>query len=356
MRKLVTIRKIAELIPIEGADFIELALIDGWQVIVKKGEFRAGDLCIYMEIDSFLPIHEEFEFLRKSSYKKLEDGTEGFRLRTVRLRGVLSQGLVLPTRVLQQFPECKQNTNLFLGDTVCISEEAVGNLDISSYLNVQLYEPPIPVTQRGQVKGGFPIFIPRTDEERIQNIPEVLSLLTDIPCYSTEKLDGTSFTIYKLDSTIGVCSRNLELSYDPVNLYWKVAEQYELQKKLEELRLNISVQGEIIGPGLAKNYYGLKDHGLFIFSIYDIDAKNYFSFEKVKVISNFLKLKTVPVIQENFILPAFSELLKMADGKSLLNPAKKREGIVIRPILEQRHYKLGRLSFKVISNEYLLAE
>src|SRR5438876_1094061 len=93
-RKLASIRKISEVLPIEGADNIELVKVDGWQCVTKKGEFKPGDLCIYFEIDSFLPIRSEFEFLRKSSYKKMGD-KEGFRLKTIKLRGHLSQGLVL---------------------------------------------------------------------------------------------------------------------------------------------------------------------------------------------------------------------------------------------------------------------
>ena len=100
MRKLATIQKIKEILPIEGADAIELAIVNGWKVVVGKNvEHKEGDYVIYCEIDSFLPIKEEFEFLRKSSYKKMADGTEGFRLRTIKLRGQVSQGLIIPINV-----------------------------------------------------------------------------------------------------------------------------------------------------------------------------------------------------------------------------------------------------------------
>jgi RNA ligase (TIGR02306 family) len=103
-RKLASIQKVAEIRPIEGADAIEVARINNWNVVVKKGEYKAGDLCIYCEIDSFLPVREEFEFLRKSSFKKMGD-QEGFRLKTIRLRGQLSQGLLLPLTVLNEVYE-----------------------------------------------------------------------------------------------------------------------------------------------------------------------------------------------------------------------------------------------------------
>lgn len=355
MRKLVTIRKIGEIVPIEEADRIEIAVVDGWRVIVKKGEFQPNDLCLFFEIDSFLPLHEEFEFLRKSSYKKLEDGTEGFRLKSQKLRGILSQGLALPTSILKEFPAAKLNTNLFLGDTVCINEKTVGDLDISNYLGVTLYEPPVSIIMGGRVRGSFPVFIPKTDEERIQNIPRLLVDMQGIPFYSTEKLDGCSFSAYKVDTRFGICSRNLELEYDPAVLYCKIADKYELSKKLEILRLNIALQGEIVGPGLAKNYYKLPDHELFLFSIYDIDARKYFSYAKFKIIASMLHLKTVPIVHENIYLPnTIQEILEMANGKSSLNPLVAREGLVFRPLEEISHPRFGRVSFKVLSNSHLL--
>jgi len=146
MRKLATIRKIDDLQPIEGADRIELAIVDGWKVVVTKG-LNIGDKIAYCEIDSFLPIKPEFEFLRKSSYKKLIDGTEGFRLRTVKLKGQISQGLCIP---LNELPQLANNQ---IGD------------DVSEILGITKYDPPIPASLSGLAKGNFPTFLKKTDEE-----------------------------------------------------------------------------------------------------------------------------------------------------------------------------------------------
>jgi tRNA-binding EMAP/Myf-like protein len=147
-RKLASIRTITDIQPIPNADSIEVVSIGGWKVVSKKGEYNVGDMCVYCEIDSFLPVLPQYEFLRKSSYKKMSDGTEGFRLKTIKLRGQVSQGLVLPISIL---PEGK---TLFEG------------MDVTDVLSITKYEPPIPASLSGQVKGHFPSFLQKTDEER----------------------------------------------------------------------------------------------------------------------------------------------------------------------------------------------
>ena len=136
-RKLASIRKVREIKPIEGADAIELAIVDGWQCVAKKGEFKVNDLCVYFEIDSFLPIKDEFEFLRKSSYKKMGEA-EGFRLKTIKLRGELSQGLIIP---ISNFNEDIQKM-----------EEGT---DLTDILEVQKYEQPIPAQLAVRLKAHF---------------------------------------------------------------------------------------------------------------------------------------------------------------------------------------------------------
>lgn len=346
-RKLATIQKIDKLIPIENADNIELAKIKGWQCIVKKGEFKEGDFCVYFEIDSFLSIHPVFEFLRKSSYKKLPDGTEGFRLRTIKLRGVLSQGLALPISILQEFDYFKDRMWGFsYGDI---------GMDLTKQLGIKKYEPPIPTQLAGRVKGTFPAFIPKTDEERIQNIPWVLERYQNEIFYVTEKIDGTSVTFYFNNNKFGVCSRNLELKEDDKNLYWQIARKYKIEEKLSQLNQNIAIQGEIIGPGIQKNKYKLNEHKLYIFSGYDIDNQKYLDFNELRKIAGLFSLDIVPIIETNFKLPnTIEKLLEYSNFNSVLNPNIPREGIVIRSIREIKDYKLKRLSFKAINNEFLL--
>ena len=213
-RKLATIQKIREIRPIEGADAIELAIINNWQVVVAKNVgHKVGDWVVYCEIDSFLPIREEFEFLRKSSFKKMGD-QEGFRLKTIRLRGQISQGLVLPISVLEGPDEMKIGVSqqpwgdqLQLGpyDNALVIEEGV---DVSEILGIVKYEPPIPAQLAGKVKGYFPSFIRKTDEERVQNLTKEYEGWKAQKFYVTEKLDGSSATFYLKDGVFGVCSRN----------------------------------------------------------------------------------------------------------------------------------------------------
>jgi RNA ligase (TIGR02306 family) len=162
MRRLATVQQIAELLPIEGADAIEVAKINGWNVVVKKGDFKVDEMVVFCEVDSFLPIQPEYEFLRKSSYKKMSDGTEGFRLRTIRLRGQLSQGLLINYQVLISKLPPDENGHVNLPD--------VGE-DVTKIMGIIKYEPPIPACLAGQMKGNFPGFLNKTDEERVQNIP-----------------------------------------------------------------------------------------------------------------------------------------------------------------------------------------
>ena len=192
-RKLASIQIVKEIKPIPGADMIEVVRINNWDVVSKKGEYKVGDFCIYCEIDSFLPIREEFEFLRKTSYKKMSDGSEGFRLRTIRLRGQLSQGLILPIHILP------------LGELVSEGK------DVTEMLNIVKYEPPIPAELAGKVKGLFPSFIRKTDEERIQNLSDKYEEIKNSgkDFYVTEKLDGTSATFYFKDGEFGILAAEL---------------------------------------------------------------------------------------------------------------------------------------------------
>jgi RNA ligase (TIGR02306 family) len=334
-RKLSTIRRISEITPIDGADKIELVTIDGWKVVVAKDVgHKVGDLVVYCEIDSFLPIREEFEFLRKSSYKKMSDGKEGFRLKTIRLKNTLSQGLVLPISVLD------------FGEMVSEGQ------DVTERLGIVKYEPPIPAELSGKVKGLFPSFLRKTDEERVQNLQSDYEDLKTQKFYVTEKLDGSSATFYYKDGQFGVCSRNLELLETEDNTYWKVARQLDLENKLSTLKLNISLQGELIGEGIQGNPYKIKGQTVKFFTGFDIDTQRRIHFVKFVVIIQTLGLEYVPVLNDklNFELPdSVDELLLLAEGKSVLNSETEREGIVIRTLD-------GEISFKAISNKFLLSE
>jgi RNA ligase (TIGR02306 family) len=344
-RKLATIRKIKDIVPIEGADAIELALVDGWQVVVAKNvSHKIGDKIVYCEIDSFLPIKEEFEFLRKSSYKKMGD-QEGFRLKTIKLRGQISQGLILPYSVI---PIAQFATAYDLPE----------GMDVSEMLGIVKYEPPIPAQLSGKVKGFFPSFLRKTDEERIQNLEKEYTewtLSSEHQFYATEKLDGSSFTCYIMNGEFGVCSRNMDLLETEDNTFWIVARKLDLENKLRSFGKNICFQGEMVGESIQGNPYKIKGQTVFFYNIFLIDDREYVGYDEfVNMLFDF-DLACVPVLSYPFNFPADSEtslptvsaLLRSAEGKSVLNDKVEREGLVIRSMNRT-------ISFKAISNKFLL--
>jgi RNA ligase (TIGR02306 family) len=341
-RKLATIREITDIRAIEGADMIELASVGGWNVVVAKNVgHKIGDKVVYCEIDSFLPIKEEFEFLRKSSYKKMGD-QEGFRLKTIKLRGQVSQGLILPISV------------------VPIAQFATGHnlpegLDVTEMLGIVKYEPPIPAELSGKVKGLFPSFIPKTDEERIQNLTKEYGEWkhqSKHQFYVTEKLDGSSATYYIKDGEFGVCSRNLELLETEGNTFWKVARELNLEENMKATGKNISLQGELIGEGIQGNPYKIKGQTVRFFTGFDIDKYQRISFPELVVMLSDMGLQYVPILNQKlgFVLPeTVEDMLKYAEAKSVLNDKTEREGVVVRSMD-------GTISFKAISNKFLLNE
>jgi RNA ligase (TIGR02306 family) len=342
-RKLTTIRRIADISPIDGADKIELVTVDGWKVVVAKDVgHKVGNLVVYCEIDSFLPIKDEFEFLRKSSYKKMVDGTEGFRLKTIKLRGQVSQGLILPINVLP-ITQFASGHNLPEG------------MDVTEMLGITKYEPPIPAELAGKVKGMFPSFLHKTDEERVQNLTseyEEWKIQSKHQFYVTEKLDGSSATFYHKDGVFGVCSRNLELLETEGNTFWKVAREMDLEHKLKSISKNICIQGELIGEGIQGNPYKIKGHTVKFYTAFDIDEQKRISFIQFMELLRRMDLESVPVLKQNgeFQLPeTVGDMLNFAEGKSVLNPDTEREGLVIRSID-------GTISFKAISNKFLINE
>ena len=289
---------------------------------------------MYCEIDAFLPVREAYEFLRKSSYKGLPDGTDGFRLRTVKLRGQLSQGLLLPLSVI---PE---------GGAALARE----GLDVTDALGIVLYEPPILAELAGLARGPFPGFLVRTDEERVQNLPELFERPPATPLYATEKLDGSSVTFYVHEGVFGVCSRGLDLIEAPGNAFWRAARSLGIEEKLRSLGENVALQGELVGPGVRGNPYRLPALDVRFFNAFRIDARAHVDLAGLRALAERLGLRLVPILDDSFPLPAtLGERLLAAEGSSALRPDAQREGLVVRS-----HDRA--LSFKVLSNRVLLAE
>ena len=383
-RTLVSIQRILNLQPIEGADRIETATILGWKCVVPKGDFRIGDLVVYYEIDSFLPIRQEYEFLRQSSYRKFEDGREGFRIRTRKFKKQIAQGLVLRTNQVGG-----------LLDGLQLEE----GLDVTTLLGVMKYEPPMPSCLRGKALGTFPSFIPKTDETRVQLLQQVLDRHIGMPCYITEKIDGTSATYFLKDDHFGLCSRNLEVdpndrTYFCRKCQWKenaaflkcprcagteigetetayimIARELQIEARLRAFHdrtgIELALQGEIYGVGIGGNNLLVPNGYRFaLFQIFDIKQCRYLDYIEFVALAKELGLEIVPVITDTFeLLSSIDELVRLATGKSVITSSRWREGIVIRPLVETLDLGMSmsggistssRLTFKVVNPEYLL--
>ena len=337
-RKMATVRKIDEIRPIEGADAIEAAVIGGWVVVIKKGEFRAGDLAVYLEIDSWVP-HAVAPFLSKGQEPREFNGVKGERLRTVKLRGQVSQGLLLPIETA--FPGSDRR---FWWSQV--------NVDISERLGIQKWEAPIPASLSGDVEGVFPTVVPKTDQERIQNLTEELKTWQSNSAFTwevTEKLDGSSMTVFVHGDREGVCSRNWALKETAGNTLWSVARRERLIEKVRQTGRNLALQGELIGEGIQGNAYNIKGQDFRLFDIYDIDRGEYLGPLERRLFAETHGIKHVPVLATEMVIEEWvTGLLTMADGVSTLNPKTNREGLVFKC------NTFGGPSFKTISNRWLI--
>lgn len=332
-RAMATIRKIDAIDPIEGADQIEVATVGGWKVVVKKNEFEVNSLAVYLEIDSWVP-NELAPFLTKGTEPREYNGVKGERLRTVKLRGQISQGLLLPLE-----PTCKNIESLLFED-----------LDVSVPLNVQKWERPIPAQLAGQVRGNFPALVPKTDQERIQNLSKQFDKFMEDTWSVTEKLDGSSCTFYLDDEDqFHVCSRNLDLKEDENNSFWKTAKKYDIEGIMRRNNMKgMAIQGEMIGEGIQGNQYKVV-LDFYVYDMYNTRTGEYILPSQLKAACERLGLNHVPILAEGVTLVGSSiqTILSEAEGKSRLN-GSEREGIVFKS--ESVHDR----SFKAISNKWLL--
>jgi RNA ligase (TIGR02306 family) len=331
-RALVTIQRVKAAAAIVNSDFLEKVQVMGWQCVSKRNEFRAGDLGVYFEVDSFLPVDPRYEFLRSSSYRENEDNGAGFRIRTAKMRGELSQGLLLP---LAAFPEL---------------EDLSEGEDVTEKLGVKKWYSPEVAGASGTIIGERPFGIPASDEIRIQSALELLDQLQGKPYYITTKMDGTSGIVYYIDGKIGCCSRNKEIKDEESALYWEPVYHYGLKEKLARYGKNIVLTGEICGPGIQKNKLRLPAHEWYVFDVKDWDSGAYVPYETVREICASLGVPVVPLEEQgesfSYTLEA---LLEKAKGK--YPSGLDKEGIVVRDLHSPK-----AVSFKVLTNDALLKE
>lgn len=321
MRKLASVRQISKIVPAVGLDNLELAKVDGWQVLVKKGEYKEGDKVVYLEPDSWVP-HHLAPYLSKGA-PKVYQGVEGEKLKTIKLKGHLSQGLILPLSVL--FPEGK---------------------DVTAQLGILKWEVPSPIG--GEIKGLFPYEVPKTDQERIQNLASRLDTFRGEMFEVTEKLEGTSATFYlDVGGEFHVCSRNLELKAGE-GVYGAIEKVLSINERMVDKNLyGYAIQGEIVGPKIQKNYYKLPHQSFYVFDIFNVEEQKYVGYQERHKIVDMLGLNHVPVVAITTLgEDSVDDLLFRAKGESQL-AEKIREGLV---------YKSENVTFKVINNDYLLKE
>lgn len=342
-RKLASIQKINSVEPIyhpSDGSLTSLELIKfediGWQCVAKAGEFKVGDMAIYIEISSVVPEHPVFEFLRARHWK----------VKTVRLCGVLSQGLALPVRELQSFVD------------ITVDDVQVGD-DVSAIMGVTRYEAPIDVRINGTGRvRTFPTeIVPRTDEVRVQSFPHILDHFRGMNVVATLKHDGTSATYFwdVEQGRLRVCSRNMEKMDPDESVYWQVLKtQPDIERICRENPMLV-FQGEITGPAIQKNRMARKQPVFTLFNVFDREDGNYIPQYYAKFLLDGYDVPWVETVYEWSEFDAtMDELLELAKGfyPGTKNP---REGIVLRPLMEEKYvYVLGgRLSCKVINNDYL---
>lgn len=324
--KLASIQAVTNIREIPGADRIEAATVLGYQTVIKKGEFRNGELCVWHEPDTVAAERPEYEFLRKQS----------FRLKVSRFKGQVSQGLALPLTVLPP-------ANYVVGD------------DATELTGIRKYEKPLLPNLAGVAKGAFPSWMPKTDEPNLRSFPAALDEFIGRECVITQKVDGTSATFYLRGGEFGVCSRNLELLDDPGSMFWRVAREHRLQDHLATLGGDFALQGEVHGEGIQGNHLAVKGVGFAVFNLFDIAKHIYVGH---KTLEGFCQATGLPMVRPvwrgefRFTMP---ELVELAGGQDYAH-GRAAEGIVIRPVDEARSLILesGRLSAKVISERYAL--
>lgn len=370
MRQLATIQKISDIRSIPEADRILMARILGYETVVKKDEYKVGDLIVFIECDSIVPEKPEFEFLREGN----------FRIKIRRFKKQISEGLVMPISILPSdcvIKEGKEVTDIIgVKNYVRASEEEeeqnLANdkkrskfmrflMDFSFFRKVYLY-------LNSNVKGNWPVDtnIPKSDETRIQTCARLLMEHYDEEWYLTEKIDGQSFLAFtrlvkkwaRKVKEFGVCSRNIHLKTPNNSNYWNVARKFDLEKKLLKYRSLLGVQAELISPNVQGNKYNVSELDIYVFSLYN-DGE-LVGLEEMERICNELEIKTVPVINRSFIpsrdigpnkeaKDVVDFMVNLSQGNSMLFN-RKREGIVCRVKSNPK------ISFKVINPFFSLEQ
>lgn len=333
-RALVTLQKVTSITVHPNAHSLELAQIQGWQVVIRKDEVAVNETVVYCEVDSLLPLSASW--IPPAVRGRAGEKDEYYRVKSVKIRGELSQGLIIPlTLFAPPLP-----SDLLLGS------------DLTDYLEVKKWEPPLD-TAEGTHSYLIPFpsqLLPKTDEVRVQSAPSLLASLAGLPYYATLKVDGSSatFLISPRNGDFLACSRNYIRPRNDDDFYWQVAEKYGIEEKLRSICPDFAIQGEIYGPGIQCNRLQVPTISFALFNAYSLSDKRRLTYKEMVELSKTLSIPLVPVeeVGDQFIPTTVQEILTRSKGfyHGTRNP---REGLVWRP-------QDGSFSFKVLNNDYLL--
>ncbi|KAK7931215.1 hypothetical protein PG985_001927 [Apiospora marii] len=366
-RKLVSVRRIAALQPIKGNRHVEVAKIDGWNVIVMKEDYHVGQLVVYFEVDSFLP-NTEVRFWEYCQPHKVQEynGQCGYVVKTFMKYGRVTQGIVFPLDAFSEIREAQQELEAKFGNGG-MAVKALLEMDFTATLGVKKYDS-VYFDAAGSY-GRPPPFFPQPGCERAQNISGLFERFGDTMFQITEKLDGLPMTIYNVrkDSELyralpqdrdsstkrpqyGVCGRENDYVEHEKSVFWMAARQQDIVNKLKRLGKNLAVQGELCGSSIMRNSMGFAEgqHRFYVFGIYDIDRAAWMSADKAFDLCKQLNLTHAPVVGRlrlSSFATSLDELLKKAEGKGVLG--KNREGLIFRT-------PNNTWGFKVIANSWLL--
>lgn len=326
---------ITEVTPIEKADKIQRVVVDAgtggkWSGVTPKS-YLYGDVVIVFLPDAIVPQNADFAFMEKRNW----------RVKPMRLRGCPSEVLIMSIYDMRETIKNPEPYNNMVG------------CDVTHELGVLKYEKEIPAQMRGDTAGGFPNFIPKTDEPNYQIVLEMVRYISKRDWYATLKYDGTSCTAYKYNGHFGVCSRNYEMKDGP-NVYWEMARKYDLENKLPD---GNAIQFEIYGPGINGNHMGVSERQIAVFNVFDIPAQLYENWYQVV---SFCEQHDIPVVDEVYSTTLCNDiditntenLRKLAE--QIYQNGQPAEGIVVRPLYEETVDIDGvkRLSFKVLNLLY----
>ena len=326
--RLATVERIDEIREHPNADALEIAIVKGWQCVVGKGDFKAGDGCVYILIDTIVPETDDFAFMERVNY----------RVRTMKLRGIYSQGLVMPVDILRD-----KLASFDIGD------------DVTEAIGVEKYVKPIPPELFGSVIKPFPTeILSITDEDQLQNFPGLLDRIKGKEIYVTQKCDGTSGSFIRFRGEKMVCGRNYVFAEDDKNTHWQMYRKYDMGVTVPQ---GYSIQFEVVGPGIQKNPMGLDEVEIRVFNVFYMNGDGYMSGRTLlglEEMTEFCRKGKLPMakVLSGGPFESIQEWVDFADSQTYDN-GKPAEGTVVRLAEPEYEESIGKpLSFKVISPKY----